>query len=178
VTSLAYGGRIKYQSTKYKPTLLQEDVMNKKQMILAALMIVVITGLSQAQTFYPALKGYSAEAKEQMDLAYASLLKSQNNHYIENALATVTMIQLDLPADKFPMIQNRIDTIAAHAATPTIQYRASLAKAVFANTAFFKEEAACHYKTTDAFFSAVAERAVKLNEYSLNYRSLKENNEK
>ena len=148
--------------------------MNRKQMILAALMIVVITGFSQAQTFYPALKGYSAEAKEQLDLAYASLLKSQNNHYIENALATVTMIKLDLPADKFPMIQNRIDTIAEHATTPTIQYRASLAKAVFANTAFFKEEAACHYETTDAFFSAVAERAVKLNEYSLNYRSLKE----
>jgi hypothetical protein len=152
--------------------------MNKKQMILAALMIVAATALSQAQTFYPALKTYSVEAKEQLDLAYASLLKSQNNHYIENALATVTMIQLDLPANKFPMIQNRIDSIAALAATPTIQYRVSLAKAVFANTAFFKEEAARHYETTDSFFSAIAEKAAKVSEYSLNYRSLKDKNEK
>lgn len=164
MTSLTCGGRIVYQSKKlkpmkHKPTTLQEDIMNKKQVILAALMIVIGTALIQAQTFYPALKGYSAEAKEQLDLAYASLLKSQNNHYIENALATVAMIQLDLPTDKFPLIQNRIDTIAANAATPTIQYRASLAKAVFANTAFFKEEAARHYETTDAFFSAIAQRA-------------------
>jgi len=133
--------------------------MNKKQMILAALMTVVVINLTQAQTFYPALKGYSTEAKEQLDKAYASLLSSQNNHYIENALATVTMIKLDLPADEFPLIRNKIDMFIEHGATPTIQQRASLAKVVYAHTAIFKEEAARHYATTDEFFNAIAQRA-------------------
>ena len=133
--------------------------MNKKQVILAALMIVIGTALVQAQTFYPALKGYSAAAKEQLDKTYATLLNSRDNKYIENALATVAMIKLDLPADEFPMIQNKIDTIAAHGATPAIQYRASLVKEVFTKTAIFKEEAARHYDTTDAFFGAIAQRA-------------------
>jgi hypothetical protein len=147
------------QSMKHIPTTLPEDIMNKKQMTLAALMIVVATALTQAQNFYPALKEYSAEAKEQLDKTYASLMSSQNNRYIENALATVTMIKLDLPADEFPMIQNKIDTFISHGATPTIQYRASLAKVVFAHTSIFKVEAARHYDTTDAFFNAIAERA-------------------
>ena len=133
--------------------------MNKKQVFLAALIIVIAAALTQAQSFYPALKGYSAEAKAQLDMTYANLLNSKNNQYIENALATVAMIKLDLPADEFPLIQNKIDAIAANGATPTIQYKASLAKAVYANTALFKVEAARHYDTTDAFFSAIAQKA-------------------
>ena len=92
-------------------------------------------------------------------MTYAKLLNSNNNQYIENALATVAMIKLDLPADEFPLIQNKIDAIAEHGATQTIQYKASLAKAVYANAVLFKEEAARHYDTTDAFFSAIAQRA-------------------
>jgi hypothetical protein len=135
--------------------------MNKIQMVLAALMIFTIAGLSQAQTFYPELKKYSAADKEQLDKTYASILSSKYNGNVENALAVVVMMKLDLPADEFPMIKERIDYLAANGATPVIRSKASLAGAVFARPTIFKEEAARHYDTTDAFFSAVAERADK-----------------
>jgi len=137
--------------------------MKKKQIMLAALMIMGGTTLTQAQKFFPDLKKYSAEEKEVLDKSYANLLSARDNEYIENTLAIVTMIKLDLPADQFPMIQNKIDTIAAQAATSTIQYRAALAKEVFAHTAIFKEEAAGHYTTTNALFSAIAERVGKVS---------------
>ncbi len=50
--------------------------MNKKQMVLAALMIFAITNLSQAQTFFPVLKNYSAADKERLDKIYATGLSS------------------------------------------------------------------------------------------------------
>jgi hypothetical protein len=143
----------------HKPKTLQEDSMNKEQVFLVALMIVLAASLTQAQSFYPDLKGYSPEAKAQLDMTYANLLNSKNNQYIENALATVAMIKLDLPADEFPLIKNKIDVIAEHGATQTIQYKASLAKAVYANAVLFNEEAARHYDTTDAFFIAIAQKA-------------------
>ncbi len=71
------------------------------------------------------------------------------------------MMKLDLPADEFPMIRDKIDYLAAHGATPMIRYRACLAGAVFANPAMFKEEAAHQYSDPDAFFSALADRTTK-----------------
>jgi hypothetical protein len=150
-----------YQSMKHKSTTLQEDVMNKKQMVLAALMIFAITDLSQAQTFYPVLKNFSAADKERMDKTYAHSLSFTNNGLIESALAVVTMIKLDLPADEFPMIMDKIDYIANNGATPVIRSKAFLARIVFANPAMFKEEAAHQYSDPNAFFSALADRMTK-----------------
>ncbi|MGA3288187.1 MAG: hypothetical protein ABSD46_12255 [Bacteroidota bacterium] len=135
--------------------------MNKKQMVLAALMIGAITNLSQAQTFYPVLKNSSAAEKERLDKNYALSLNSPNNGTVESALAVVTMIKLDLPADEFPMIRDKIDYLAAHSTTPMIRYRACLAGAVFAHPAMFTEEAAHQYSDSEAFFSALADRKTK-----------------
>ena len=66
MTSLTSCGRIMYQSMKHNSTTFQEDVMNKKQMLLATLMIFATANLSQAQTFYPVLKKYSAAYKERV----------------------------------------------------------------------------------------------------------------
>jgi len=158
MTSLTSCGRIMYQSTKHKSTTLQEDVMNKKQMVLAAMMIFAIANLSEAQTFYPALKKYSTADKERLEKTYAVALSSGHKGFIEAALAIVTMIKLDLPADEFPMIRKEIDYLAAHSTTPMIRYRACLAGAVFDNPAMFIVEAAYHYSDADAFFSALDNR--------------------
>ncbi|RPI03111.1 MAG: hypothetical protein EHM64_12825 [Ignavibacteriae bacterium] len=133
--------------------------MKKKQMILAVLLTVFASGFTQAQNFYPALKKYSDAELEQLDRTYASLMNCRDNNYIENALATVTMIKLDLPANDFPLIKEKIDYISTHSESPGNRYRASLAKMVFANAAMFTEEAAGHYATIGEFFNAVAQRA-------------------
>ena len=158
MTSLTSCGRIMYQSTKHKSTTLQEDVMNKKQMVLAAMMIFAIANLSQAQTFYPALKKYSPADKERLEKTYVAALRSGHNGFIEAALAIVTMMKLDLPADEFPMIRNEIDYLAAHSTTPIIRYRACLAGAVFDNPAMFIVEAVQQYSDSDAFFNALENR--------------------
>jgi hypothetical protein len=84
-----------------------------------------------------------------------------NNGIVESALAVVTMIKLDLPADEFPMIRDEIDYLAAHSTTPMIRYRACLAEAVFDNPAMFKEAAARQYSDPEELFSALADRKTK-----------------
>ena len=135
--------------------------MNKKQMVLAALMVGAITTLSQAQTFFPVLKNFSAADKERIDKNYAVAMSMVNDGINESALAVVAMVKLDLPADEFSMIKGEIDLLVTNGATPMIRYRAYLVKAVFANPAMFKEEAEHQYSDRDAFFSAIAERLTK-----------------
>jgi hypothetical protein len=71
------------------------------------------------------------------------------------------MMKLDLSADEFPIIRDRIDYLASHSATPMIRYRACLAEAVFANPSMFKEKASRQYSDPDAFFSALDDRTIK-----------------
>jgi hypothetical protein len=136
--------------------------MNKKQMVLAALMVGAITTLSQAQTFFPVLKNFSAAGKERIDKNYAFALRVDNDGINESALAVVAMVKLDLPADEFSMIKGEIDLLVTNGATPMIRYRAYLVKAVFANPAMFKEEAARQYSDRDEFFSALAGKMAKV----------------
>ena len=155
MTSLTFCGRNMYQLLKHKPTNLQEDVMNKKQMVLAALMLGAITNLSQAQTFFPALKNFSAADKERLDKNYARSLNFPNDGTVESALANVTMLKLDLPTDEFPMIMETIDNLADHASNPVIRYKACLAAEVFAHPEKFKEVTAYQFSDPDAFFSTL-----------------------
>jgi hypothetical protein len=147
---------------KQKPTNLQEDVMNKKQMVLVALMIGALATLTQAQTFFPVLKNFSAADKERVDKSYAIALSEDNNGLNESALAVAAMVKLDLPADEFPMIKKEIDRLVTAGATPVIRYKAYLAEAVFANPLMFQEAAARQYSDRDVFFSALAERMTKV----------------
>jgi hypothetical protein len=158
MTSLTCCGRIMYQSMKHKSTTFQEDVMNKKQMVMAALMLAAGTSLSQAQTFYPVLKNYSAADKERMDKSFANSLSFTNNGLVASALVIVTMIKLDLPEDEFPLIRDKINYLAAHGATPLIRYRACLAGAVFDNPELYKEAAERQSSDPSAFFSALDHR--------------------
>ena len=136
--------------------------MNKKQMVLAGLMLGAITNLSQAQTFFPVLKKFSEADKERIDKNYAISLSMEHNGINESALAVVAMVKLDLPADEFSMIKGEIDRLVTNGATPMIRYRAYLVKAVFANPAMFKEEAARQYSDRDEFFSALAGKMAKV----------------
>ncbi len=136
--------------------------MNKKQMILAGLMLGAIINLSQAQTFFPVIKKFSEADKERIDKNYAISLSMEHNGINESALAVVTMVKLDLPADEFLMIKKEIDRLVTNGATPVIRYKAYLAKAVYANPAMFKEVVACQYSDRDVFFSALAERMTKV----------------
>ena len=162
MTSLTFGGRNMYQVMKQQPTNLQEDVMNKKQVILAALMVGAITGLSHAQTFFPVLKNFSAADKERVDKGYAFALSADNIGLNESALAVVAMVKLDLPAEKFSMIKKEIDRLVTKGATPVIRYKAYLVGAVFANPAMFKEEGSRQYDDRDVLFSALAGRMTKV----------------
>jgi hypothetical protein len=85
-----------------------------------------------------------------------------NDGINESALAVVAMVKLDLPADEFSMIKGEIDRLVTNGATPMIRYRAYLVKAVFANPAMFKEEAARQYSDRDEFFSALAGKMAKV----------------
>ena len=135
--------------------------MNKKQMVLAALMIGAISTFSQAQTFYPADQKFTPAQKERVDKNYAYTLSFTNDGLIESALAVVTMVKLDLPADEFSEIKDKIDRLATKGETPVIRYKAYLAEAVFTNPAMFKEEAERQYSDSDAFFTALAGRMTK-----------------
>lgn len=161
MTSFTSCGRSMYQTMKHKSTIIQEDVMKTKQLVLAALVIFAISGLLQAQSFYPVLKNYSDAAKERLDKAYSISLSFNNNNIIEAALAIVTMMKLDVPSYDFSMIKDKIDDLAANGATPVIRFKAYLAEAVFTNPVMFKEEAIGQYDDPDALFSALAERMTK-----------------
>jgi hypothetical protein len=130
--------------------------MNKEQIVLAVVIICVITNLSQAQTFFPVLKKYSSADKARADNIYSDCLRSNHSEIIEGTLSIVFMMKLDVPSDKFPKIKDQID-----GATPVVRYKAYLARAVFANHAMFKEEAAHQYSNPETFFSALAERMTK-----------------
>lgn len=130
--------------------------MNTKQMMLAALMIGATINLSQAQSFYPVLKNFSAAEKERMDKIYAVSLSSTHSHLVESALTIVTMMKLDLPADEFPMVSDKITYLAAHSEVPMIRYRACLAEAVFAHPELFKEIVVSRYNDPEELFSALA----------------------
>jgi hypothetical protein len=161
MTSLTCRGRIMYQLINHALTNLQEDVMNKRQIVLAVLIICVTTNLSQAQTFFPVLKKYSSEDKARADKIYSDCLSSNHNGIIEGTLSIVAMMQLDVPSDKFPKIKDQIDDLAIDGATQIVRYKAYLARAVFANPAMFKEEAVHQYSNPEIFFNALAERMAK-----------------
>ena len=162
MTSLTTRGRSMYQVMKKKPTNLQEDVMNKKQMVLVALMIGALTTLSQAQTFFPVLKNFSDADKGRVDKSYAFALSSDNNGISESALAVAAMVKLDLPTENFSMIKKEVDRLVTKGETPVIRYKAYLVEAVFANPSMFKEEAARQYNDRDGLFGALAERMTKV----------------
>jgi hypothetical protein len=141
--------------------MMLEDVMNKKQMVLAVLMIGAIGTLSHAQTFFPVDQKYSSIEKERVDKSYAYSLRLSNDGLVESALAVVTMIKLDLPADEFSRIKNEIDFLALYGTTPVIRYKAYLAEAVFTNPEMFKDETVRQYSDPNAFFNALAQRMSK-----------------
>ena len=136
--------------------------MNKKQMVLAALLVGAFATISNAQTFFPQLKSFSAADKERVDKGYAFALNADNNGLNESALAVVAMVKLDLPEAEFSMIKKAIDRLVTDGATPVIRYKAYLVEAVFANPAMFREVAARQYADRDVFFSAVAQRMTKV----------------
>jgi hypothetical protein len=151
-----------YQAMKQQPTNLQEDVMNKKQMVLAALMLAAIMNLSHAQTFFPVLKSFSAKDIERVDISYAIALSEDNNGINESALAIAAMVKLDIPAENFSKIKREVDRLVTNGATPVIRYKAYLVEAVFANPAMFKEEGSRQYDDRDVLFSALAGRMTKV----------------
>jgi hypothetical protein len=141
--------------------------MNKKQMILAATMLFAATNFSQAQFFFPALGKLSPAEKELIDKNYTASLSFKNRDLVESALAIVTMIKLDLPADEFPLLMKKIEKLATSSPTPAIRYKASLASAVFDNPAMFKQTTVRQYSDSDEFFAAIDG---KLNQTSLSLK--------
>ncbi|MGD0338931.1 MAG: hypothetical protein ABSB78_09095 [Bacteroidota bacterium] len=135
--------------------------MKTKHLVLVALLGLATTGILQAQFFYPVLKNYSAADMKRLDKAYASSLSYPNNNIVEAALALVTMIKLDVPANKFSLIEDKIGDLVIKGETPVIRFKAYLAEMVFTDPDMFREEAVRHYENTDALFSALAERITK-----------------
>ncbi|RPI02425.1 MAG: hypothetical protein EHM64_14005 [Ignavibacteriae bacterium] len=132
--------------------------MNKKQMMLAALMVIAATNLSSAQVFFPSLGTFTPEQKRDIDRNYAANLSSWHDGIVESSLAVVTMAKLDLPADELPLLEIKIKKLVATGATPVIRYKAYLAGSVFANPEMFKQEGSHTYGNSDELFGAIAER--------------------
>jgi hypothetical protein len=167
MTSLTCCGRIIIQLTKQQTTTIKEDVMNKKQVILAAALIFAATNFSNAQFFYPVLAKFSPAKMEQIDKGYSITLESNHECIVEAALAIVTMTKLDLPSNEFPKIKAKVDELVTTGATPVIRYKAYLASAVFTNPLIFKQESTRNYNNRNELFGALAER--------LNYSLLSSN---
>jgi hypothetical protein len=158
MTSLTCGGRIIIQPMKQLSTPIKEDVMNKKQVTLAAAILLAATNISYAQFFYPVLEKITPEKKEKIDRNYSITLESDHQCVVEAALAVVTMVKLDLPSDELPRLRIKIDNLVTSGATPVIRYKAYLASAVFTNPAMFKQEGSLHYNDSNELFAALAER--------------------
>jgi hypothetical protein len=151
-----------YKSTRDKSTISQEDVMNTKLMVLAALTMLTAANFLQAQTlYYPELQNYSATQKDRLDKAYANALKYSNEGVVRTALAIAAILKMDLPAEEFPGIRKEVQYLTAHGATPMIRYRACLVEAVFYGPEMFKEVPVRQYSDPDAFFNAFVERMAK-----------------
>jgi hypothetical protein len=158
MTSLTCCGRIIIQSTKQQSTTLKEDVMNKKQIALAATLVVAATNFSYAQFFYPVLGKFTPHKKDLVDKNYTVTLESENERIVESALAIVTMVKLDLPQDELPMLKGKIDDLVTSGPSPVIRYKAYIASAVFTNPAMFKQESARNYNDSNELFGALSER--------------------
>jgi hypothetical protein len=130
--------------------------MNKKQMILAAAMLIAATNISYAQFFFPSLANFSPVKKEFIDRNYTADLSSEYTGIVESALAVVTMVKLDLPADELPLLKAKIKDLVTSGATPVIRYKAYLAGTVFSNPTMFKRVSSRSYSTPDEFFNALA----------------------
>ncbi|MCX6120734.1 MAG: hypothetical protein NTX44_03860 [Ignavibacteriales bacterium] len=129
--------------------------MNKKQIILAAMMLVAATNFSFTQSFFPTLGKLSPVQIERIDKNYAAALASGNNGIVESALAIITMIKLDQPAIELPLLRTKIEYLASYSRTPSIRYKACLANGVLADPAMFKQVSARQYNDPDEFFSAI-----------------------
>ena len=130
--------------------------MKKKQVILAAIMILAAVNLSHAQFFFPSLAKFSPAKKECIERNYAADLSSECTGIVESALAVVTMVKLDLPADELPILKEKIENLVITGATPVIRYKAYLAGTVFTNPTMFKRESLRSYSNPDEFFNALA----------------------
>jgi hypothetical protein len=159
MTSLTCGGRIMIQLTKHQTTITQEDVMNKKQIILAAIMLFAATNFSFSQSFFPALGKLSPAQILRIDKSYAAALASENRGIVESALAIVTMIKLDQPAIELPTLRTKIENLASYSRTPSIRYKACLAGGVFADPAKFKQASVHQNSDPDEFFSSIDGKA-------------------
>jgi hypothetical protein len=132
--------------------------MNKKQMILAAMMLIAATNLSQAQFFFPSLGKISPAQKESLEKNFTADLTSWNVGLVESALAIVTMVKLDLPAEKLPVVKETVEGLVTSGSTPGIRFKAYLASAVFTDPTMFKQESSHTYNNPDEFFNALAGR--------------------
>ena len=131
--------------------------MNKKQIILAAAMLIAATNFSYAQLFFPSVVNFSSAKKEFIDRSYSANLSSEYTGIVESTLAVVTMVKLDLPADELPLLRAKIKDLVTSGTTPVIRYKAYLAGAVFSNPTMFQRESSRSYSTPDEFFHALAE---------------------
>ena len=158
MTSLTFGGRILSQVLKQNTlnqTLTEEDVMNTKQIVLAALLIGASAPSMHAQTFYPVLRSFTPSEMKRMDRALAVSLQSWNFSVVESALAIVTKVKLDVPSADLPRIREQVFYLSSHSPTPKIRFKACLANSVFSHPQDFKAVSLGAYDTPDAFFSAL-----------------------
>ena len=132
--------------------------MNKKQILLVAILLFASLNISYAQYFYPVLGTFTRDKKEKIDRNYTTNLESNYDCVVEASLAIVTMVKLDLPADEMPMLKAKIEDLVTSGASPVIRYKAYIASAVFNNPMIFKRESTRNYENSNELFGALAER--------------------
>ncbi len=135
--------------------------MRIRHAVMAALLLCAAAWTTRAQSFYPVLSSYSDDQKQTIDKIFAYDLSTEYDGLTESALAIVTQVKLDTPADEYSNIREKIEELAKEGATQVIRYKAYLASVVFATPLMFGSEAVRAYESEDAMFSAIAERISK-----------------
>jgi hypothetical protein len=106
----------------------------------------------------PPLKMYQAFDVDHCGGGYVRCLASDNDGVVESAIREVLLIKLAQPSVRCDRIENALEELRIHGATPMIRLKASLAKYVYDNPAMFAEEGTRTYAWDTDVFGAIANR--------------------
>ena len=114
--------------------------MKARMLIVSALMCAMVSGTPVARggdLGNPA-KALASMNREQIEIAkkrYLACLESSNEGIIQSTLGIVLQWRVMTPREDFSSIEQKINDLALHGASPSIRFKAALASLVIENPA-------------------------------------------
>lgn len=106
----------------------------------------------------PTLQAYQQFDLHRWEKGYVRCLFCDNDGVVESAIREVLLIKLAQPGVVSSAIENALEDLRVHGATPMIRLKASLAKYVYDYPAMFAEEGTKSYDWDTDVFGAIANR--------------------